>query len=147
MVPSTLRVAAAIQCAKASFTSAALERFKSYWNIKCPSELVEFWKAWGSGHGFVGKEEETPFIMIYSPEEALYSYGIEEVKHSMPEKFAPFGNDGSREMIVYMEGQGYGLLPLVHEGQGDAVLVAKTLEGFFQKTERDEWEPKDGDNL
>jgi hypothetical protein len=40
---------------------------------------------------------------------------------------------------VYAEGSGFGILPFVHGGREDLVLVGSTLEEFLAKSEQGKW--------
>ena len=144
MTSSTERVAKAIACRASALQPGEVERFEALWQVKCPSDLHAFWTRWGTGKGWAKKEGEAPFLSVYAPADAIEIFGMPEVKETMPKTVAPFGDDGSGEMIVLVDGTGYGLLQLVHGGLEDVLVVADTLEDFFDKTERDNWFPEPG---
>ena len=133
------RIAKAINCPVAHASGDAVERYERYWNIECPQDLKVFWSKWGSGKGFVSEVSGVPYVRFYSPEDALQHFGADEMRNTMPQGFAPIGSDGAGEMIVAVEDRGYGLLHSIHSGADDLMLVGRSLEEFFEKTERDEW--------
>ena len=133
------RVCRSIDCSKVGASLDDIQAFEKFWRVDVPGDLVAFWEVYGSGAGWASDAEDTPYLRIYSPKDALNSFDVPEVRKTMPTGFAPFGDDGAGEMIILREGHGFGLLGLVHSGVEDFVLVAKTLEAFFAKTERDEW--------
>ncbi|WP_158976558.1 SMI1/KNR4 family protein [Parasedimentitalea maritima] len=130
-----------IGCPEVGAPLEEIQSFERVWEVEVPRDLVAFWETYGSGSGWASDEDDTPYLKIYSPNDALLSFDLPEIRRSMPSGFAPLGDDGAGEMIVLFEGRGFGFIGLVHSGVEDFVLVAKTLEEFFAKTERDEWFP------
>lgn len=133
------RVCRNIGCPKVGAPLEDIQSFAKVWGVDLPGDLVAFWETYGSGAGWVSDAEDTPYLKIYAPTDALRLFDLPEIRKTMPVGFAPFGDDGAGEMIVWREGCGFGLLGLVHSRAEDFIPVAETLDEFFAKTERDEW--------
>ena len=119
-----------------------IARFEACWRITAPEELKRFWQNWGTGRGVASADAQAHYLAIYSPSDALKAFGFEGDLEFTPQGFAPFGDNGSGEMIVYAEGHGFGLLPNVHSGPSDFVFIHETFEGFLLKTEENDWLPE-----
>lgn len=133
------RVASAIGCVRAETPTEYISEFERTWQVKCPAELKAFWHTWGTGQGWTADSAQLQFVSIYSPREAILAFALDGTIENMPEKVAPFGDNGAGEMIVFAEGFGFGLLSNVHSGFEDFILIAATLEGFFEMTEKGKW--------
>lgn len=136
---AVVRVASAICCKAPETDTTELRKFEETWGLHCPDDLRSFWFRYGSGEGFVGTAEAFVFLRLYSAKDALRQFSLPEVRAHMPSGCAPIGDDGAGEMIVFVEGRGYGLLGIVHSGIEDYQHVADTLEGFCLSSERNTW--------
>ena len=136
---ATHRVASHIGCVRRCATAVEIENFEERWGLAVPAELKKFWQTFGTGRGFVSSEPDANYLALYSPLDALAAFDLEGIGEYIPDGCAPFGDNGSGEMIVFVEGKGFGLLSHVHDGLADFCLVSRSLDGFFKKTEAGEW--------
>jgi hypothetical protein len=135
----TNRVASTIGCARAEILIEDIVEFERIWRVECPPELKAFWRTWGTGQGWTADSEQSLFVSIYSPRDAILAFALGGTIEYMPRKVAPFGDNGAGEMIVFAEGFGFGLLSTVHSGFEDLYLVSATLEEFFEMTAKGKW--------
>ncbi len=130
--------------------TADISGFERFWNVKCPEDLRHFWLSWGSGEGWLRQgggipdSDDVIFAQFHSPKDALKNFGLDVLQENMPAGVAPIGSDGASEMIVLVEGQGFGLLNLVHGGIDDVIIVGGSLEEFWQKSLCQSWFPDEG---
>ena len=115
-----------------------IEALEARWGVRIPDELKTHLVRNLTFEGFCGENAEGEYVRFYDVSDNLAAFD-EFQRDFLPAGFVPLGGNGGGEIIVYREGVGYGLLPSLHDGPEDFILVAETLEGFWQKSLECRW--------